>query len=237
MKTLHLTIIIATALVLSSCHVNFGEVGNGNVVTQDRNISKDFTGVKSSAGIDVYLTQGTENKVVVETDENIQEYIETSVNNGMLKIGTRKNIRRAKSRKVYVTFKELDKIEASSGSSIKGNSVIKSQNLSLKASSGAEIELEVFSQDLDIKASSGADMKISGKSSSLTAQASSGSDINAKNLLVLNCIAKASSGAEIDVNVKEKIDANASSGGEVNYYGDPTVSNSKKSSSGSVRKR
>lgn len=237
MKTLHLTIIIAIVLIVSSCNINMGKRGNGNVVTQDRNISEDFTGVKSSAGIDVYLTQGDENKVVVETDENLQEYIETSVRNGLLKIGTRKNIRRAKARKVYVTFKELDKIEASSGSSIQATSVIKSQNLSLKASSGAEIELEIFSQDLNLRTSSGAEMKISGKASSLAAQASSGSEINAKNLSVLNCIAKASSGAEIDVNVKEQIDAQASSGGEVNYYGNPTTSNSKKSSSGSVRKR
>lgn len=237
MKTLHLTIIILTALMVSSCNINMGKMGNGNVVTQDRNISEDFSGVKSSAGIEVYLTQGEENKVVVETDENLQEYIETSISNSLLKVGTRKNIRWAKARKVYVTYKDLDKIEASSGSSIQSTSVIKSQNLSLKASSGAEIELEVFSQDLDLRTSSGADVKISGKASSLTAQASSGSEINAKNLLVLNCIAKASSGAEINVNVKEKIDAKASSGGEVVYYGDPTLSTSQKSSSGTVKKR
>ena len=237
MKTLHLTIIILTALIVSSCNVNMGKMGNGNVVTQDRNISEDFTGVKSSAGIEVYLTQGEENKVVVEIDENLQEYIETSVMNGLLKVGTRKNIRWAKKRKVYVTYKELDKIEASSGSSIQANSVVKSQSLSLKASSGAEIELEVFSQDLDLRTSSGADIKISGKSSSLIAQASSGSEINAKELSVINCNATASSGAEINVNVKEKIDAKASSGGEVVYYGDPSLATSKKSSSGTVRKR
>jgi len=237
MKTLQLTFLMVLALLLSSCTMNFGTKGNGHLVTQDRNITDDFTGIISSAGIDVFLTQGDQNKVVVETDENLQEYIETSVRNGTLRIETSKNIRWAKARKVYVTYKELDNIEATSGSNIQGNSVIKSQNLFLKASSGAEIEVEVFSQDLNLNASSGSEMKISGKSSSLTVQASSGSEIDAKRLAVINCIAKASSGAEIEVNVKEKIDAKASSGGEINYYGNPTFANAQKSSSGSVKKQ
>lgn len=217
--------------------MNFGKKGNGNLVTQERNISGDFSAVKSSAGIDVYLTQGDHNRVVVETDENLQEYIEISVKNGTLRIETNHNIRWAKARKVYVTFKEIDNIEASSGSTVQGNSIIKGQNLTFKATSGAEIDLEVFSQDLNLQASSGADMKISGKSSSLNAQASSGSEINAKNLAVINCIAKASSGAEIDVSVKENIEAHASSGAQVNYYGNPTIANAHKSSSGNVKKR
>lgn len=237
MKIINLSIIIMTALLLSACNINMGEVGNGNLVTQDRKISEDFTEVKASAGLDVYLTQGQENKVVVESDENLQRHIEARVLNGVLKVGTRKNIRRSKATKVYITFKNLDKIEASSGADIQGNSIIKSQSLSLKASSGAEIELEVFSQDLTMKASSGGDLKIIGKATSLTVNASSGSEINAKELMVLNCIAKASSGAKISISVKEKIDAKASSGGEINYFGNPTMTSTDKTSSGSVKKR
>ncbi len=235
MKTLNLTIIIAFTLLLNSCNITLGEAGNGNVVTEDRNISEDFNGIKSSAGLDVYLRQGDENKVLVETDENLQQHIEVSVRDGVLKVGTRKNIRFSKARKVYVTFKELNKIEASSGSEIQGNSIIKSQSLLIKASSGAEIDLEVFSQDLSIKSSSGADIKISGKATALNVEASSGSEISAKELSVLNCTAKASSGAEISINVKERIDANASSGGAIIYYGEPAFTNANKSSSGNVK--
>lgn len=238
MKTLNLIIILTFSLVLSSCNIkiNLGEVGNGNLTTQDRNISEDFSEIKSSSGMDVFLTQGEENKVVVEIDENLQQYVETTVLNGVLKIGTAENIKSAKAKKVYVTYKELDKIEASSGSEVKANSVIKSQNLSLKASSGAEIDLVVFSQHLTATASSGAEIDVSGKATSITAQASSGSEIDAKELLVINCNAKASSGAEISVNVKENIDAKASSGGDIKYYGNPTKVTSNKSSAGRVKK-
>ncbi len=238
MKPINFIIVSLAALILSSCNVNFnnGENGNGNVVTQERDVSGDFTEVKGSSGMDVYLTQGSENKIVVEADENLLQYIKTDISNGKLHVTTSSSIGRSKARKVYVTFKELNTIEASSGADVYGNSVIKSQNLSLKSSSGADLKVEVFSQELVIKASSGSDVEVSGKASSLRADASSGSEIDAKELLVINCNAEASSGAEITVNVKEKLDANVSSGADINYYGDPISVNSNKSHSGSVRK-
>ena len=238
MKPINLIIVSITALILSSCNFNFttGEAGNGNVVTQERNVSEDFTEVRGSAGLDVYLTQGNENKIVVEADENLLQYISTDVKNGKLHVTTSSNIGRSKAKKIYVTFKELNNIEASSGADVIGNSVIKSQNLSLRSSSGADLTVEVFSQELAIKSSSGSEVEVSGKASSLKADASSGSEIDAEKLLVVNCNAEASSGAEVTVNVKDKLETRVSSGGNVNYYGNPVSVNSNKSSSGSVKK-
>ena len=238
MKTIKIISAFSIALLLSACNfnINTGENGNGKVVTEEREVTVDFTEVRGSAGLDVYLTQGDENKIVVEADENLLQYIETDIEDGKLHVTTSDNIGRSKSKKVYVTFKELTNIEASSGADVTGNSVIKSQNLTLKSSSGAELEVEVFTQDLTAKTSSGADLKISGKATSLNADASSGSELDAKELLVLNCNAEASSGAEVTVNVREKLDTHVSSGGNINYYGNPVSVNSNKSHSGNVNK-
>ncbi len=238
MKTTKFIMAIAGALLLSACHfnINTGENGNGNVVTEERNVSADFTEVRGSAGLDVYLTQGDENKIVVEADENLLQYIETDVEDGKLHITTSENIGHSKAKKVYVTYKELTNVEASSGADVTVNSVIKSERLSLKSSSGADLKVEVFSKELSAKSSSGSDLKVSGKASSFTADASSGSEIDAKELFVATCNAEASSGAEVTVNVKDNLETHVSSGGNVNYYGDPISVNSNKSSTGSVKK-
>lgn len=238
MKTRNTLAAIGLALLLSACNfnINTGENGNGNVVTQERNVTEDFTEVRGSAGLDVYLTQGDENKIVVEADENLQQYIEADIEGGKLHITTSENIGRSKAKKVYVTYKELNTVEASSGADVTGNSVIKSENLSLKSSSGAQLNVEIFAKNLSAKTSSGADLIVSGKASSLKADASSGSELNAKELLVIDCNAEASSGAEITVNVKDKLETNVSSGGEVNYYGNPVSVNSNESHSGNVNK-
>ncbi len=238
MKTKIILATLFSAMLLSACHfnLNIGEDGNGNVVTEERSVNEDFNEVKGSAGLDVYLTQGDENKIVVEADENLLQYIETNVENGMLHITTTENIGHSKAKKIHVTFKELNTVEASSGADVTGKSVIKSERLSLKSSSGADLNVEVFSKELTAKTSSGADLTISGKTSSLNADASSGSELDAKELLTLNCDAEASSGGEVTINVKEKLETRASSGGEINYYGNPVSVNSNKSHSGSVHK-
>ncbi|MGO3184021.1 MAG: head GIN domain-containing protein [Aequorivita sp.] len=238
MKSIHIIILGFTALAVTSCNINInnGEKGNGNLVTQERDVTENFTEVRGSAGLDVYLTQGDTNKIVVETDENLQQYIETNVKNGKLHVTTSENIGRSKAKKVYVTFMELNNIEASSGADVIGNSIIKSKNLSLRSSSGADLEVEVFSQELTIKSSSGSEVDVSGKASTLKADASSGSEIDAEKLMVVNCNAEASSGAEVTVNVKDRLETHVSSGGSIKYYGDPVSVDSNKSHSGSVKK-
>ncbi len=238
MKTLNLIFAFLAVVTLSSCNfdITLGQVdGNGNVVTEERSVA-DFTKVKGAAGIDVYLTEGTENKVTVEADENLMELIETEVEGGKLRIRAIQNIGRAKAKKVHVTYVNLSSIEASSGADVIGNSVIKSETLNLDASSGADLELEILSSEVFAETSSGSDMKLSGKATTLRAKASSGSDLDARELLVATCNADASSGADIKVNVKDQLTAEASSGGDVHYYGDPAAVTNKGSRSGGVHK-
>ncbi len=239
MKAIKLTIVALLALVVSSCNfdISFGQIsGNGNVVTEERPVNEDFTSISGSAGVDVFLTKGTENKIVVEADENLMEVIETEIKNGKLKVTTNQSIGRCKSKKVHVTYVELSDISASSGADVIGNSVVKSEFLSLSSSSGADLEVDIVAKEVNASTSSGADIKVSGRATKLIADASSGSELNAQDLEVKICQADASSGADIEVNVLEEMSGNASSGGDIRYYGDPTAVSVRDASSGSVRK-
>ena len=241
MKSLKILATLSIAALMSSCDfdISIGQVtGNGHVVTEERSVYEDFDRVKGSAGLDVYLTEGNENKIVVEADENLMDIIETNISNGRLHITTARNksIGRAKSKKVFVTYTNLTEVAASSGADVVSNSVINSENLTLDCSSGADLEVEINAGDVYAESSSGADLKVSGRATSLNANASSGSDIKARDLEVLNCTAEASSGADITVNVKERLDGRASSGGDIKYYGNPEAVSARDGYSGSIRK-
>jgi hypothetical protein len=239
MKTIKILIAFIAITTLTSCNFDIligQKNGNGNVVTEERHVSESFDKVKGSAGLDVYLTEGSENKIVVEADENLMEFIETEVNNGRLTITTSKNIGRSKAKKVHVTYTSLNDVAASSGADVIVKSVLKNENISLDASSGADLEVSIFAKEVFIETSSGADIKVSGKASSLKANSSSGSEIDAQELLVMNCIADASSGADITVNVKDNLETEATSGGTIKYYGNPAAVSKNGSRSGNVRK-
>ncbi|WP_203296504.1 head GIN domain-containing protein [Luteirhabdus pelagi] len=239
MKTLQLLFLGLSTVLLSSCEfdLRLGQTnGNGNVVTEERSVDADFNIIRGSAGLDVFVKQGDAVSITVEADENLHDLIETEVINGTLKIGTTENIGRAKAKKIYVTFTELSGLEASSGADVIAESVLKAETVTLDASSGADLEAEVFTKRLIAETSSGADLKVWGQASNLEASASSGSDLDAEALEVISCIADASSGADIKVNVRDRLEADTSSGGDVHYRGNPKQISKNDSHSGGVHK-
>lgn len=232
------TAVICFSLLFTSCafDINFGEgkKGNGNVISQTRNVSNYFTGVEASEGLNVYVTQDNATNIRIEADENVIDLIRTDVRNGVLVVHTEQSIGRA-TKNIYVSMPTIERLKSNSGADLYSQGIITAERIALNVSSGADLEVEVKATHVEADASSGADIKVSGTATSLTADASSGSDIKASNLEVKRCTADASSGADIRVNVTETLTAEASSGGDVRYSGNPTV-NSNKSSAGSVRK-
>ena len=228
--------ILFIAAIFTSCGSNMfnGVVGNRNIVTIERTIKADFTGIKVSTGIDLFIRQGSTNAITVEADENLHDLIITEVKEGILKIYTDKNIWKSKARKVYVTIENLTLLKASSGSNVKSESVINTNEIYIDASSGASIDIEVVAKSAVTEASSGADVKIKGTTINHTARASSGSSINAYKLKSTNANASASSGASINIYASKNMDAKASSGGAIDYTGNPTRINKEASSGGSI---
>ncbi len=230
---------IATMLVLliTSCKIDInlaGISGNRNVTKENRKVNNNFTKIKASNGLDVYVTQGKKASVTVEADENLQEIILTEVINGVLKIHTDKNIRRAKSKKIIVIVPSLEGITATSGADVVSENTIKSSIFEANASSGANLKLDLAVTDVSSSSSSGADIRLSGTAESYNASASSGSSTKAYNLIAKEVTVRASSGANIDVHATEKIDAKATSGGDIDYKGNPKRVRQKDSSGGSV---
>ncbi|EDP70300.1 hypothetical protein FBALC1_06073 [Flavobacteriales bacterium ALC-1] len=226
-------------IIMLSCNfsMNLGQGidGNRNVVSEDRNISSDFSSIKVSQGLDLYITQSNDVSLSVEADENLHDHIMTEVENGVLRIYTTENIRRAASKRIDLNITDISAIKATSGSDVYSTNTIEAKELELNSTSGADIELSVKTQTLNCHSTSGSDIKISGTTNMLIAEATSGSDIKASGLKAKNSKVKATSGADISVNTSKEITARATSGGDIRYSGNPEKVNKSDSSSGSVR--
>ncbi|MBU2945928.1 head GIN domain-containing protein [Zobellia uliginosa] len=238
---IRIAIAFLVTLFLSSCgfDVNIGdfgtgEKGNGTVVTAKREVTEEFTNISASEGLTVYVTQSNKFDIKVEADENIIDLIATDINNGKLRIHAKQNIGRA-TKTVYVSLPVISNLSASSGSQVRVENTIKSDDLELDGSSGGQINVDVVADVIDIDVSSGAGINVSGKANRGDIDASSGGNINAKTLSLKTCTADASSGGNVKVLVSENLEADASSGGNVAYSGNATVK-TKKSVSGNVHK-
>jgi hypothetical protein len=232
---------IIFTIMLMSCQINgnfgIGVKGNGHVEKVDRHISDDFDAIKVSRGLDVYLTQSDNVNIEVEADENLHDIIMTEIENNTLHIYADENIHYAKSKKVMVSFNDINKITATSGSDVYSSNIIKTEYLELKTTSGSDMEIEIDVDVVECRATSGSDLRISGTTNKLYAEATSGSDIKAGNLRAKTCEARATSGADITVNSSNELYAKASSGGDIKYLGNPEKITKKDGVSGSVRKQ
>ena len=224
------------ATVSTSCMIDgLNSVsGNRNVVTETRDIQEHFDRVKVGQGIELYITQESKTSLVVKADENLQRLIRTEVKNGVLIISSKRNIRRAKSKRVYLSAPTINGIKATSGSHVVTEGAITADIFDASTSSGADARIEVNADTVNTSSSSGADLRINGSANYHTAKASSGASIKAYGLESKNVTAKVSSGADIDVYASESINAKASSGGDIDYKGSPKNVDKKKSSGGSI---
>lgn len=231
--------VLFIAITLASCNVNmFNSVsGNRIVTTQDRSTKEEFTKVKVSSGLDLILTQGNQQKIIVEADENLQDIIFTEVKDGTLRIYSEKSIWKAKSRKILVTIKNIEGITATSGADVYTEDTLKAEDIYIRATSGADVNVTVEATSVETSATSGSGIKVNGTAVNHTSKATSGASIRAYNLISENASVAVTSGADINIYASESLSAGASSGGDIDYRGNPKKVSKKTSSGGSVSPR
>jgi hypothetical protein len=240
MKNFRFLLILLAGTILSSC-VIIGQPGksvrgNHNVTKEERTLGT-FKGVKASAGVDVYLSQGDKEGVTVEADENLHEYIITEVRGSVLHVYTKVNIRDAEKERVYVTMKDIQSVETSSAGDIIGETPVKTDKLELSASSAGDIKLEIYADEVKLDISSSGDMTLKGETNTLDADLSSAGDLKAYDLKAKDADISVSSAGDADIYVTDKLTARASSAGDIHYAGDPAHVDAHSSSAGGIHKR
>jgi len=231
-------LITMTILLAAGCVVNIQDTitGDGKVVSQTRDVP-EFTGVKVGSGIDVFLTQGDIQRVEVEADENLQEWIRTEVKGSVLHIYTDKNIRLAKAKRVNINCKILDRIDISSAGDVTAVNRFKADKLDIDMSSAGDLNLEVEANEISISISSAGNAVLKGKTDTLKADLSSAGDLNAYDLEAKYGDISVSSAGSARVFVTDEASFHSSSAGDIDYKGEPRMKEIHTSSAGSVNKK
>lgn len=228
------------AVMLTSCHSSIdlgsGIDGNGNVTRQTRNVKGDFSKIDVNRGLNVTLEQSDNYSVEVEADENLQEHITATVENGTLMITTDESIDDAEAKNIHVKMPALTGIETSSGASVSTKRVFNGTGITIKSSSGSESNLELEFDKISCESSSGSSINLKGKALDLNTDSSSGSSIEARNLIVNNVVSESTSGSSTDVHPMVCLKGKASSGSSISYDSSPKTVSKEESSGGSVSK-
>lgn len=153
--------------------------GTGSSIEKNLNVS-DFKGIDVSGGIDVILIQGSSESLILTAQENLFEYITARVDNGMLKIYTRNNLRPTKPIKARITFKEIISLKVSGGGDTYGETPVNAEALDVNISGGGDFNSVINSEVLKCSISGGGDTKIGGKIKDYNVSVSGGGDLESK---------------------------------------------------------
>lgn len=200
---------------------------------------KNFTSIGISSGIDLYLTQGNSEGVMVKADSETLKDVVVEQNGSDIRIKFKDGIKWSgmfKNRviKAYVNYKTLNEIAASGGSDVFTQNQIKTDKLAIRASGGSDVKLTLASNDLTVQSSGGSDISLKGKATNMTIQSSGGSDVNAFELVTDYAKVQASGGSDVNIYVNKGLEASASGGGDVSYKGDAALHKTSSSKSGDV---
>ena len=205
---------------------------------------KNFHAIQAGDGIDLYVSQGSEEAVAVSASKpEYRDKITTVVEDGILKIyyGPKSDwhlsFNSNRKLKAYVSFKTIDGLSGSGGSDVYVDGTIKVPKLKLSLSGGSDFKGTVETNDLNVDMSGGSDVTISGKTVNLRIESSGGSDFKGYDLSSDICYASGSGGADMQVRVNKELSVHTSGGSDVFYKGNAVIRETKTSGGGSVSKR
>jgi hypothetical protein len=188
--------------------------------TQSRNIGT-FNEVHAGKGINVTLIEGDREKLQIHIENGVVTDVITEVKGRKLDIKLKTKIYSNVGVQVFVTYKSLKAISASTGAFIKSDGIIRAENLDVKANTGSTIILEVDTKSLSSSVYS-SKIEVVGKTEFQKVSVYAGGKYIADQLESKDALVKASTGGDAWVYATNKLDAIATTGGKVIYVGNPT---------------
>jgi hypothetical protein len=203
-----------------------------------------FTGLSVNSGIDVYLTQGTAEKLTLDVKGFEENEVKVELKNGVLKLSTDKpggwmgwNLGRSRYVKAYVTFRQLRDLQVNGGSDLVGQGTLVFDDLNLQVNGGADLELTLKADELNVQTTGGADADLRGSVRILNAEGNGGSDLMAEGLRAEICNAISNGGSDVSVYATKEISLKATGGSDLYHAGPARVMGRSKSGGADITAR
>jgi hypothetical protein len=231
------------------------DISAGGEITTEVYDLNTFDEITVALPANVYITQDGNERLEIETHENLFEVIDVNVSSGELKIDTDANIRNITTLNIYVQVDNLYKIKMSGSGNLFTYDCLTSPQLEATLSGSGEINLCGNIEDLRVKLSGSGminlnsieanailtdvtgsgEVNVSGTSTNVTYLVTGSGDIKGFNLQGTVGTINISGSGDIECSFSNSLDIGISGSGNVRYKGDPQIT-SNVTGSGTISK-
>lgn len=211
--------------------------GNGEMTTQNRNVS-NYEKVTLVGSMDVALISGKEGALKVEAESNLQEYITTEVNDGVLKISVKKGFSISPSGnreiKVIVPFEEIEGVSITGSGDIWSSDQIKSESFKSSLTGSGNLKLNLNVKDLKSTVTGSGNTELKGTAENFSCTVTGSGDVEAFNLRASKAEVTISGSGDVELTATEELKGRVSGSGDITYNGNPKKQDFKTAGSGSI---
>jgi hypothetical protein len=234
---------IVFLLVASACGVNvhLGDNainGSGKRVTETREVS-GFDEVVLAGSGELYIEQGDEETLTVETDDNVMDYVKTEVEGDTLVLGFKDNFRVSVRQPVvfHLTVRDLESVTLAGSGKVMAEP-LETDKLTVNLPGSGEMTFDkVETTRLHVTIAGSGNITIdNGSATSEEINMLGSGDFDGKNFQVEDASAIIAGSGNIDVRTSSKLTAKILGSGNIRYYGDPETIEIDTAGSGNIQK-
>lgn len=225
MKRLLYTLIIVLAAGSMGCiYISTGIKGNG--ISEKRTFDvKHFDTITLTGGMTAVIVQGDEYKVEVELDSNLYEFFDAYVSGGTLHTGFRRgtNLRGYSTYNIRIQLPHLVSMNSTGSGAVTITGFIDTdKEMSISQTGSGTIGINAVLKKLEIETSGSGTITAKGSTVMLSFTGSGSGNLKAFDLKSDHVRITQSGSGNIDVTVKNSLQADLSGSGRLRYKGSPT---------------
>lgn len=181
----------------------------------------NFTKVNIGGNYDVTLIESNENKVIIETDENLFHFINIEVFNQRLNINSIHQLKSTEGIMIEIYYTQIEHIHSTGASNIEHEGVLANEELTIDLSGIGAIDLEVQATKVSINLTGAGVVTLSGETDLQDTQISGAGGLRAFDLKSTECSINLSGLGGAEVFATEKLEATITGVGGIVYAGNP----------------
>lgn len=212
--------LLAISLLLYACGEQIHEEGNGNISQETRNIGA-FSIIEIEGEYEIVLQEGTSSIIEVETDENLHQYLETTIDGQNLKINSIEKVKPSAQTRLIITYQRLEEIHLGGSTALSNNGTLNAENLSLRVDGAGLVNLGLNVRELELILRGAGSVNLHGNVDAQNINLSGAGNLAAFELESKTCKIELSGVGNVQVNVSDNLEAEVSGVGSIRFRGDP----------------
>ena len=222
----HHIIVLVLVCIFSACSVDTIRVSaNDTIITKEINVP-NYSAIEIANNFNAYVTfSDTEERVVIESNENLSDLIIARVKGDKLIVRLRNNIRikGQETLNVYITTKSITDFSVATDSNIYLENTLITEAAKIKISADSFFSGEVRVDDLQLTATADARADLHGHANFLDARLSADAKLSDFDLDVDDLKIKMTADCKTDITVNKTINIEAIADCRLRYKGDALI--------------